>query len=493
MVGYQWSPIQPLSSQDRSIDLGDIRPLYESWHAQKERLNKSSAESLRRFKEKLVRSLSIETGILERLYDLDRGTTEALILKGFVEDLVSRSSTNIEPSLLIDILRDQEAAIRLVMDCVGQKPEVAKGVLHELHAILTTHQATTKAIDQFGNRMEVPLRKGAFKEHPNNPTRPDGTVHEYCPPIHVESEVEKLLKWFQEYIDDDPILVAAWLHHRFTQIHPYQDGNGRVARALTTLVLLRADLLPLVIDRDLRTEYITALEAADLNNLAPLCFLFASLEKRAILQALSVDLDAEAARDRSITRAVLESLDARLRERGLAKDEQLRKVNTVALALRGQTRELLEASLSRLSDTVSSIGEPKIHLTEGGPDRGNEYWYRFEVVQSTKESGKWVNFQEAHYFVKVTVRLRNVRLIFVVSFHHIGRDLTGIMEATTFAQLEFFEEQNDREAVSEKYFPCSLEPFVITWNTEEAQVRNAYRKWLDAAFAIALKEWGDRL
>jgi|GEM_PF-6737520 len=29
-----------------------------------------------------------------------------------------------------------------------------------------------------------------------------------------------------------PLLVAAWLHHQFVQIHPFQDGNGRVTRAL---------------------------------------------------------------------------------------------------------------------------------------------------------------------------------------------------------------------------------------------------------------------
>ena len=31
---------------------------------------------------------------------------------------------------------------------------------------------------------------------------------------------------------------AAWLHHRFTQIHPFEDGNGRVARALASLVFI---------------------------------------------------------------------------------------------------------------------------------------------------------------------------------------------------------------------------------------------------------------
>src|SRR5260370_27792561 len=145
------------------------------------------------------------------------------------------------------------------MDCFANNRVLTKSLIHELHAILTRHQDTTAAVDQFGNRREIPLLRGKFKEQPNNPKRPDGSMHEYCPPIHVDSEVDNLLSWMSEYGGEDPIILAASVHHHFTQIHPYQDGNGRVARALTTLILLRADLLPLVIDRDLKAEYIKAL------------------------------------------------------------------------------------------------------------------------------------------------------------------------------------------------------------------------------------------
>src|SRR3984957_11956807 len=102
-----------------------------------------------------------------------------------MESLLSTDpSTDIEPSRLIDILRDHESAIQLVMDCVSGNRPLSKGVIHDLHRILTNHQETTTAIDQFGNRREIPLLKGKFKEYPNNPRRPDGSEHEYCPPIH---------------------------------------------------------------------------------------------------------------------------------------------------------------------------------------------------------------------------------------------------------------------------------------------------------------------
>ena len=121
MTDYRWSPIEELSDTERGIDLASIQPLYETWRQSRARLQESSGASLQRFTERLVRRLSVETGILERLYDLDLGTTEALVAKGFAEELVSHSSTDIEPSRLIDILRDQEAAIQYVMDVHKEK------------------------------------------------------------------------------------------------------------------------------------------------------------------------------------------------------------------------------------------------------------------------------------------------------------------------------------------------------------------------------------
>ena len=493
MREYRWKRIEPLSEADRAIDLADIKPLYESWRAAKGRLQQSSPEGLQRFSTQLVRRLSIETGILERLYDLDRGTTEALVTAGFIEDLVARSSTDIEPAKLVSILRDQEAAIKLVMDCVGQQRVLTRGVVHELHATLTRHQETTVAVDQFGRRFDIPLSHGSFKKQPNNPSRPDGVIHEYCPPEHVDAEIDQLVEWLADYRREDPLIVAAWAHHRFTQIHPYQDGNGRVARILTTLVLLEADLLPLLIDRDLRTDYIDCLEKADFGDLAPLTSLFARLERNAILQALSIDVDSEVAAARSLTSAVIESLTAKFGKRREEKQAEFRQVNDLAALLRERARRQIEQAFTQLRDPVSFARAPEVHVAEGGPDRDNAHWYKFEVVKSGEASGKFVNFDEAHYFLKATIRAGRERLTFVTSFHHVGRELSGIMEVTAFARWESFENSDDRELVSEDFSPTSLEPFVITWKTRADEIANAFGRWLDAALAVAIKEFGDRL
>jgi hypothetical protein len=114
-------------------------------------------------------------------------------------------------------------------------------------------------------------------------------------------------------------------------------------------------------------------------------------------------------------------------------------------------------------------------------------------VRSANEAGKFVNFSESHYFVRAWIRADDERLVFVTSFHHVGRELSGVMEATAFARLETFQDSDDWEHVSQEFFLCSLEPFVFTYNTEESDIADAFSRWLDAALAIAIKEFGDRI
>ena len=83
--------------------------------------------------------------------------------------------------------------------------------------------------------------------------------------------------------------------------------------------------------------------------------------------------------------------------------------------------------------------------------------------------------------------------MFVTSFHHVGRELSGIIEATAFARLESYENSEDRDVVSQEFQVCSMEPFVFTHRTSEQEIEDSFLRWLDTALAIAIKEYGDRL
>ena len=79
---------------------------------------------------------------------------------------------------------------------------------------------------------------------------------------------------------------AAWIHHAFTQIHPFSDGSGRVARAIASLVFIRGGSFPLVVNRDDRADYIGALEISGAGNLHDMIGLSVRLQRRSLLTGI---------------------------------------------------------------------------------------------------------------------------------------------------------------------------------------------------------------
>lgn len=498
-MSSQWHQIEPLLERDYKIDLTDVDSLKTAWLESKRQLAKSSSINLKQFEERLARQWSIETGILERIYELDRGTTGVLIEVGFVADLVERSSTNREPEELVQILRDHRAAIDLIQDCVANSRSVSIGLINQLHAVLTQHQGTFDAVDQFGNLVSLPLKHGAFKEFPNNPTREDGSIHEYCPVVHVDSEMENLVNWYNQYEVVNPILVAAWLHHRFTQIHPYQDGNGRVARALANLVLIKHDLFPVVITRDQRPQYIEALEDADIGNLKPLARLFAETEKKTILEALSLPPDSEPELSSAVLNDVTKAIGSKLRRRKDEVRQKLRRVNVVAedlqRSLHDHMRELSNSVVSELRDSANL--KAGIQVMSGGPGLQHNgeptgHWYHFQVFKTAQETNQRVNFDEHHYFVRTRISGDEIPwLTFVVSFHHVGQELSGVMEVTAFAEI-LYPRTEDTAAVIDQV-RCMDKPFTMTHNDEAVSIGNQLMNWANECFTLAVKSWGDVL
>lgn len=65
--------------------------------------------------------------------------------------------------------------------------------------------------------------------------------YEAIPAMLVKEEMNRFLSWFNEKDKIDPVLKAAIAHFWFIIIHPFDDGNGRIARAIADLMLARAD------------------------------------------------------------------------------------------------------------------------------------------------------------------------------------------------------------------------------------------------------------
>ncbi len=161
-------------------------------------------------------------------------------------------------------------AIDLLLEVVAAVQPVTPGLLKELNALILRGVDVTVALGSKGQIVEKSARPGEYKSQPNHVLQPDGTIHRYVEPVHVASEVEALCAAIETPAPGvHPVIIAALAHYDFARIHPFDDGNGRGARILMNLVLLRHGYPPAVVPLTLRRHYYNALALADQGQQAP--------------------------------------------------------------------------------------------------------------------------------------------------------------------------------------------------------------------------------
>ncbi len=498
-IAYKWRPIEPPNSIGSSYDFSEIDSLHRQWLSIRKRREESNPQIYKAFLERLERSWAIETGIIEGLYTLDKGVTETLVQRGFNAELIDRSATNKDPAELVRVLQDHQEATEGVYRYIREERPLTKTFIRSLHSVLTQNQPTYTARDQLGNVFETLLDRGGFKKLPNNPTRTDGRIHEYCPPVQVDSEIDNLVEWHakQRLEGYHPLLVAAWMHHAFTQIHPFQDGNGRVARALLTWHMVRENYLSIVVSRDDRARYIEALEAADHGDLDAFVDFLVQLERRTIQGALAEPEPIE--RSRVISQAA-NSIARQIQQRDNAEQNQLRSVTEVGQTLRNRAADYLVVQAEQLSQSLYESDMPiRYAMDDGGPGK-HEGWYHEQVVRTAQETGHWVNMNEPRFFVKLSLIPdgpgRHSALTFIISLHHTGRQLTGIMAATAFLQVDFYPNYTSETlptASGVNYWICTYDPFTFTFENDTNSIELRFFDWIEEALLRALDHWQDFL
>ena len=256
----EWEPIKPYEMKCELAGVSELEALKLVWADYREYFG---PEMTKNIQDRFNREWSIETGQIEGAYNLDRGLTETLVEHGITADLISHQANGKSPEQVASILRDQVDAIEGLFEFVKGGSPLTTSYIRQLHQQLMLSEPTYTVFTPDRIPVQKPLAKGKYKLEPNSPLRPDGITHPYCPPEQVDGEMERLVEIYHEQLALPIEIQAAWLHHAFTQIHPFQDGNGRVARALATLVLIKGGLLPLLVFRDDRPIYISSLEQAD--------------------------------------------------------------------------------------------------------------------------------------------------------------------------------------------------------------------------------------
>lgn len=477
-MSEEWRPIKDYEIHPKSLAHKEIAALSAVWTEQREKLT-----GLDEFSERLVREWAVETGLIERLYTLDRGVTELLIERGLNAALIPHRATG-DAEHTIAMIGDQKDAIESVFSFVKQERVLSTSYIRELHALFTRHQPFTEGRDPSGNKLQVRIVAGEYKKLPNNPTRPDGQVHYYCPPEHVAAEMDQLIDLHMKHQSKNvpPEVEAAWLHHRFVQIHPFTDGNGRVARALATLVFIKSGWLPLVVRDERRDEYIGALEQADAGDLKPLVDLFATLLKQEFVNALGIAREVEQFR----------KVDSRIKsigERFAKRRDSLEQEWNAALRSADALQNLAMVRLNRIRELLEeqlSASEFTVFVDDATDNSNRSHYFRSQIVATAKELKYFANTRAYRSWVRIVIKDGNQGEM-LIAFHGIGHEFRGVLacSATWFRRVPV----SDNEVETEGETPICKEVFQINYKENIKEAKARFKNWLEAAIERGLALW----
>ncbi|KAK6747026.1 hypothetical protein RB195_000333 [Necator americanus] len=90
-------------------------------------------------------------------------------------------------------------------------------------------------------------------------------------PEYVKEQLAELVNWLKDplTLEMNPVEKAAIAHYKLVVVHPFVDGNGRTARLLLNLILMRAGFPPVILPVESRAEYYATLHTANLGDLRP--------------------------------------------------------------------------------------------------------------------------------------------------------------------------------------------------------------------------------
>lgn len=150
--------------------------------------------------------------------------------------------------------------------------------IKSVHDILEIHRRVLGFTD--------PIESGKFRGH-------QVYVGNFVPPAadQVETLIYEFIEWLnsnQLLTEAHPIQIAALAHYKFVYIHPFYDGNGRTARLLMNLILMKSGYPPVIVKKEDRLDYYAYLEMANQGDVKPFIRFIARCAKRTLEEYIAL-------------------------------------------------------------------------------------------------------------------------------------------------------------------------------------------------------------
>ena len=191
---------------------------------------------------------------------LTYGQTEILLLFGKVigeanvKDVQDMTASNVTLNMM-----KEEANIK--------ETPLTQAFIRTLHKTLMREDYTVYRNLPGGMQTRYTVHAGQYKTRPNSVFTRYGDRFEYASPEETPALMTDLVDWYNKAEAEgklSPVELAVLFHYRYIRIHPFEDGNGRIARLLVNYILTKHDYPMIVVRSRLKNEYLEALHAADL-------------------------------------------------------------------------------------------------------------------------------------------------------------------------------------------------------------------------------------
>jgi Fic family protein len=191
---------------------------------------------------------------------LTYGQTEILLLFGKiigeanVKDVQDMTASDVTLNMM-----KEEATIK--------ETPLTQAFIRTLHKTLLREDYTVYRDLPGGMQTSYTVHAGQYKTRPNSVITRYGDRFEYASPEETPALMTDLVDWYNKAEAEgklSPVELAVLFHYRYIRIHPFEDGNGRIARLMFNYILSRHGYPMIVVRSKSKQDYLEALHQADL-------------------------------------------------------------------------------------------------------------------------------------------------------------------------------------------------------------------------------------
>jgi Fic family protein len=188
---------------------------------------------------------------------LSYGETNALLMHG-----ITAKGKPLKDHLDI---KGHNKAVQYLEIMVEDEREFIEADIRGLHEVILGESYDSPAQTADGTPTSKRIEVGRYKSTANHVRTVTGEIHQYATVEETPAKMTDLMSWYvaTKEANIHPVVVAALFHHRFVAIHPFDDGNGRMARILMNLILMRNGYPPVVVKTVTKETYYALLSQAD--------------------------------------------------------------------------------------------------------------------------------------------------------------------------------------------------------------------------------------